>query len=116
MLRSNKSGQGEQQVLDHVDRKHEIHPKDIHRYHERDEDDTDSQDESYHACASKSALRRRDSAPLHSPVLTVHAYNSTLLAKKPTSPRNIQKDGNSLIISTVWYTPARFVRDKICYH
>ncbi len=40
-------GQGEQQVLDHVDRKHGIHPKDIHQYHERDEDDTDSQDESF---------------------------------------------------------------------
>lgn len=44
--------QGEQQVLDHVDRKHVRHAKDIHRYHERDEDDTDSQDESYHTCAS----------------------------------------------------------------
>ncbi len=29
-----------------------IHAKDIHWYHERDEDDTDSQDESYHARAS----------------------------------------------------------------
>ncbi len=68
-------GKAEQQVLDHVDRKHGIHPKDIHRYHERDEDDTDSQDESSHACASHLLS---DGAILHLFTLRSSLYMHTL--------------------------------------
>ena len=76
-------GQREQQVLDHVNRKHGIHPKDIHRYHERDENDTDSQDESYYACASHLLS---DGAILHLFTLRSSLYKHTIaLARKKTN-------------------------------
>ena len=105
-------GQGEQQVLDHVDRKHGIHPKDIHRYHERDEDDTDSQDESSHACASNLLS---DGAILHLFALRSSLYMHTIA---PCSQKNQPHPGTSKSTETVSSSlqygilRLRFVRDK----